>query len=110
MKVNAAGKHQERVFKLTVDSLMNVSGAEIRHEMCFAGIEDVKHDATASGTVWIKYKSEPQWRKVIMEPAAAQSLVSSLLESIKQYSAESEDNLAQFGGLAQSDTPLQSPH
>ena len=59
VKVNGQGKHQDRLFKLTVDSLMNISGSDIRHEICFAGIDDVKPDEKQAGILWMKYKSEP---------------------------------------------------
>lgn len=91
MKVNGAGKHQDRVFKLTVDSLMNVSGSDIRHEMCFAGIDEVKLDTAANGVVWLKYKSETQWRKVILNPNDAPVFVQNLLEGMKLYSANSTE-------------------
>lgn len=91
MKVNGAGKHQDRVFKLTVDSLMNVSGSDIRHEMCFAGIDEVKPDTATNGVVWLKYKSETQWRKIILNPNDAPVFVQNLLEGMKLYSANSTE-------------------
>ena len=86
VKVNRAGKRQERVFKLTVDSLMNVSGAEIRHEMCFAGIEGVKADTDDKNVVWLKYKSETHWRKIIT--ADADAFIRSLQECLHRYRAD----------------------
>jgi len=91
VKVNGVGKHQDRVFKLTVDSLMNISGSDIRHEMCFAGIDDVKPDDKTPGIVWMKYKSEPQWRKIIMNPNDAALFLQNILDSIKQYRAETDN-------------------
>ena len=38
-QVNQAGKHQERVFRLTIDSLLNLHNSQIKSETSFAGIE-----------------------------------------------------------------------
>ena len=86
VKVNRVGKHQERVFKLTVDSLMNVANNEIRHEMCFAGIDEVKADQTDKNVVWLKYKSETLWRQIIMDDA--DTFIRLLQDGLRRYRAD----------------------
>jgi len=83
VKVNRVGKRQERTFKLTVDSLMNIANNEIRHEMCFAGIDSVKADQTEKNLVWVKYKSETLWRQIYAEDSAG--FVKALQEGLNRY-------------------------
>jgi len=83
VKVNRVGKRQERIFKLTVDSLMNIANNEIRHEMCFAGIDGVKEDPTEKNLVWLKYKSETLWRQIYMDDCAR--FISALQEGLYRY-------------------------
>eukprot|EP00004_Rigifila_ramosa_P015635 TRINITY_DN3641_c0_g1_i1.p1 TRINITY_DN3641_c0_g1~~TRINITY_DN3641_c0_g1_i1.p1 ORF type:complete len:772 (-),score=190.44 TRINITY_DN3641_c0_g1_i1:95-2410(-) len=63
IKVNKAGKHQERVFKLTCDSVLNIHNAQIKSEISFAGIESVTQDGPDS--VWLKLKGEEKPRRII---------------------------------------------
>lgn len=66
VKVNSSGKHQERIFKLTQDSLLNLnSNNEIRSEISFAGIETVYLDDSNPDVMWMKFKSEAKPRKII---------------------------------------------
>ena len=83
VKINKAGKRQERKFKITVDSLMNVAGGDIRHEISFAGIEDVQYDPADPEVVLIKYKAEKEWRKAICKDAEA--LYNAIREGIRRY-------------------------
>ena len=55
-KVNRAGKHQERLFKLTIDSLLNINDSKILNEISFSGIETVSQDQANSDVIWLKYK------------------------------------------------------
>jgi len=83
VKVNRVGKRQERIFKLTVDSLMNIANNEIRHEMCFAGIDTVKADPSVKNLVWLKYKSETVWRQIYFDDSAA--FINALQEGLYRY-------------------------
>ena len=88
VKINKAGKRQERKFKITVDSLMNVAGGDIRHEISFAGIEDVKYDPAEPDAVLVKYKAEKEWRKAICKDA--EELYNSIKEGIRHYASFGE--------------------
>jgi len=83
VKVNRVGKRQERTFKLTVDSLMNIANSEIRHEMCFAGIDSVKADEKEKNLVWLKYKSETVSRQIYTEQSA--EFIKALEEGLYRY-------------------------
>eukprot|EP01133_Synstelium_polycarpum_P007691 gene7691-9003_t len=85
IKVNNAGKHQERVFKLTIDSLLNLDQQRIKSENSFAGIEEVVLDFENSDIVWMKYKSEPHKRKVICREGEGRQLFEVLTEAIHKY-------------------------
>lgn len=65
IKVNFAGKHQERLFKLTCDSLLNLDGRKIRTEISYAGIKDIYVDKFDPRTLFILLKSETATRKII---------------------------------------------
>eukprot|EP00026_Physarum_polycephalum_P009383 Phypoly_transcript_09505.p1 GENE.Phypoly_transcript_09505~~Phypoly_transcript_09505.p1 ORF type:complete len:415 (+),score=83.28 Phypoly_transcript_09505:95-1246(+) len=95
-KVNQAGKHQERVFKLTIDSLLNLNNNQIKSETSFAGIEGVFMDPVEPDTAWIKLKAENYRRKIIC--SQANLLVEHLNEAVKRYTqvvGNEEDNLKQ---------------
>lgn len=95
-KVNQAGKHQERVFRLTIDSLLNLSNNQIKSETSFAGIEGVFMDPVEPDTAWLKLKAENFRRKIIC--AQATTLVEHLTEAVKRYAqtvGNEEDNLKQ---------------
>lgn len=65
IKVNGVGKHQERIFKFTCDSLLNLDGHKVRTEISYAGIKDVSIDKHNSETLYIQLKSEGSPRKII---------------------------------------------
>lgn len=65
IKVNGVGKHQERIFKFTCDSLLNMDGHRIRTEISYAGIKDVKVDKHDVHTLYIQLKSETTSRRII---------------------------------------------
>ena len=55
-KVNQMGKHQERLFLLTCDSLLNINNSKIKSEISFAGIESSSLDQSDEKVVWLKFK------------------------------------------------------
>jgi len=57
IKVNKAGRRQQRIMKLTTDSILNLNGNTICTEIHFAGLERIWLDAEHSDTFWIKYKA-----------------------------------------------------
>eukprot|EP01132_Coremiostelium_polycephalum_P001368 gene1368-1726_t len=85
IKVNNAGKHQERIFKLTIDSLLNLDQQRIKSENSFAGIEEVLVDTENEDVVWMKYKSEPHRRKIICNKGEGRMLCDVLTEAIHKY-------------------------
>ncbi|KAH3760372.1 rasGTPase-activating protein [Pelomyxa schiedti] len=89
VKVNKAGKHQDRTFKITVDSLMNVAEQQIKTELSFAGIENVILDASSPDTLLLKLRAETSWRKIICKNT--KSLLEQLLQGMKQYYVSGED-------------------
>eukprot|EP01097_Dermamoeba_algensis_P012157 TRINITY_DN997_c0_g1_i7.p1 TRINITY_DN997_c0_g1~~TRINITY_DN997_c0_g1_i7.p1 ORF type:complete len:642 (+),score=119.86 TRINITY_DN997_c0_g1_i7:610-2535(+) len=66
VKVNHAGKRQDRIFKLTTDSLLNCDESKIQSEISFSGIEEVSLDQdNPNDVLWLKFKSERKKRKII---------------------------------------------
>jgi hypothetical protein len=65
VKVNKVGRHQERTFKFTCDSMLNLDNNKIKTEISFAGIEYIKEDPNDDRVIYVKYKLEPQGRKII---------------------------------------------
>lgn len=55
-KVNQAGKHQERIFRLTIDSLLNLANNQIKSETSFAGIDSISMDQSEPDVAWLKLK------------------------------------------------------
>eukprot|EP01113_Clastostelium_recurvatum_P021211 TRINITY_DN2509_c0_g1_i2.p1 TRINITY_DN2509_c0_g1~~TRINITY_DN2509_c0_g1_i2.p1 ORF type:complete len:928 (-),score=285.96 TRINITY_DN2509_c0_g1_i2:70-2805(-) len=84
VKVNQAGKHQERIFKLTCDSLLNLADTKIQSETSFAGIEGVTLDPHDADVLWMKLKAEPFRRKIICRGYAPQ-LFEVLSEAMLRY-------------------------
>ena len=56
VKVNTNGKRQQRLFKLTCDSLLNIANNKIKTEISFAGIQSVCLDPTTDNAVLLHYK------------------------------------------------------
>eukprot|EP01112_Ceratiomyxa_fruticulosa_P016885 TRINITY_DN5161_c0_g1_i1.p1 TRINITY_DN5161_c0_g1~~TRINITY_DN5161_c0_g1_i1.p1 ORF type:complete len:931 (-),score=175.29 TRINITY_DN5161_c0_g1_i1:271-3063(-) len=88
VKVNQVGKHQERTFKLTCDSLLNLSDNKIQSETSFAGIEGVHLDGDPD-IIWMKLKAEPFRRKIICKGFAKQ-LYEVLSEAMLRYQQGSD--------------------
>jgi len=84
VKVNQAGKHQERLFKLTIDSLLNLDHGQVKSETSFAGIEEVTLDPSDPDVVWLKLKSETYKRKIISK-GMGKPLVEVLSEGLQRY-------------------------
>ena len=61
-KINRVGKHQERLFKLTIDSLLNINDHKILNEMSFSGIEQVALDPKDKDLITLKYKVKNRQR------------------------------------------------
>jgi len=78
IKVNKAGKHQDRTIKLTRDSLITLNASVIRSEISFAGIDYIKIDAENPQVVHMQYKSEKDPRKIICARA------NEMIEAVKQ--------------------------
>ncbi|EGG14353.1 Ras GTPase activation domain-containing protein [Cavenderia fasciculata] len=85
IKVNGAGKHQDRIFKLTIDSLFNLDQQRIKSENSYAGIEEVSVDTENNDIVWLKFKSEPNKRKIICHHGEGKQLHDVLTEVINKY-------------------------
>jgi len=83
IKVNQAGKHQERTFKLTIDSLLNLDHSSVKSETSFAGMEEVTLDPTDNDVLWMKLKAETFKRKIICKQA--KDLVIVLNEGLQRY-------------------------
>ncbi len=58
VKVNNVGKRQERTFKFTCDSLLNLD-QKIKTEISFAGIDQIKSDETDDKNIIFKSKVRP---------------------------------------------------
>jgi len=84
VKVNQAGKHQERVFKLTIDSLLNLDHNTIKSETSFAGMEEAVLDPNDPDVLWMKLKAETFKRKIICK-GQAKELVQVLTEGLQRY-------------------------
>jgi len=89
VKVNQAGKHQERLFKLTIDSLLNLDHSQVKSETSFAGIEEVTLDSADPDVVWLKLKAETYKRKIISK-GQARPLVEVLSEGLQRYTQVTE--------------------
>jgi hypothetical protein len=92
VKYNPQQKPQERVFKFTCDSLMNLdpTSRKIKSEIPFAGISSVSLDADRPNDVmWLHFKAEDSARKIICKDFAA-TLCQALQDCVKRYQT-SED-------------------
>lgn len=59
VKVNKVGKRQERTFKFTCDSLLNLDDQKIKTEISFAGIDQIKPDDADDKNIIFKSKVRP---------------------------------------------------
>eukprot|EP01111_Echinosteliopsis_oligospora_P016784 TRINITY_DN7083_c0_g1_i1.p1 TRINITY_DN7083_c0_g1~~TRINITY_DN7083_c0_g1_i1.p1 ORF type:complete len:862 (+),score=221.30 TRINITY_DN7083_c0_g1_i1:213-2798(+) len=89
-KVNQAGKHQERVFKLTIDSLLNLNSNTIKSETSFAGIDTVTQDSYDPDIIYLKLKGEPFTRKLFCH-GNGKALAGVLLQELHRYSHISKE-------------------
>eukprot|EP01088_Endostelium_zonatum_P017075 TRINITY_DN4868_c0_g1_i2.p1 TRINITY_DN4868_c0_g1~~TRINITY_DN4868_c0_g1_i2.p1 ORF type:complete len:948 (-),score=182.08 TRINITY_DN4868_c0_g1_i2:93-2936(-) len=95
IKINKSGKKQNRVFKLTCDSLMNLDGGsmKIKKEIPFAGIDSVTL-SDAEGGVELRFKGETRVRKVICP-----GLGSQFVEAVKQGMTRYKHEIEEFGEM-----------
>eukprot|EP01096_Ripella_sp_DP13-Kostka_P003269 TRINITY_DN1472_c1_g2_i1.p1 TRINITY_DN1472_c1_g2~~TRINITY_DN1472_c1_g2_i1.p1 ORF type:complete len:333 (-),score=142.24 TRINITY_DN1472_c1_g2_i1:18-1016(-) len=89
-KVNKRGRHQERTFKFTCDSLLNIDNNNIKSEISFAGIENVEQDTHDPHVIWLQFKMESSRRKIICKDST--NLILALKEGMERY--RQEDALA----------------
>jgi len=93
VKINKRGRHQDRIFKLTCDSLLNLDSSHIKSEISFAGIDSVEQDETQAQVLFLQYKAESQVRKIICKDDATR-LLKCLRYGIQRYRREDEEALA----------------
>lgn len=91
-KINKRGRHQNRVFKLTCDSLLNMDGTYIKSEIPFAGIDYVSLEESNQQVLVMKFKGESHQRKVISKDAV--ELYRSLLSGMERYNDQVEAEVA----------------
>lgn len=97
VKVNEVGKRQDRTFKLTCDSLLNLDGNRIRTEISFVGIKSVDCDKYDTKVLWIHLKHEFGPRMIIFdEPAQRNSLFMMLTARVLHASGSEDDEAAQM--------------
>jgi len=89
IKVNNVGKHQQRTWRFTCDSLLNVDiNDKIKSEIPFAGIEDVSCEPYDKTVLWIKFKAKSGKRQVICENGT--DLFNALQAAIRRYQDDNE--------------------
>lgn len=96
VKVNDVGKKQDRIFKLSLDSVLNLDGSKIRTELPFAGFEVVKKDPTNKRHIIIKMKNQGKQRIIIAKDDTDRDLLWKLVSdavSVSQSLASSEETL-----------------
>lgn len=97
VKVNEVGKHQDRTFKLTCDSLLNLDGNRIRTEISFVGIRQVDCDKNDGRIMWLQLKIEFGPRKIIFEDANQRNAMYVVLNTrILQANGLEDDEAAQM--------------
>ena len=97
VKVNEVGKHQDRTFKITCDSLLNLDGNRIRTEISFVGIKQVDCDKNDPRVLWIQLKIEYGPRKIIFEDAAQRNAMYAVLNPrVLQANGIEDDEAAQM--------------
>jgi hypothetical protein len=94
VKVNEVGKHQDRTFKLTCDSLLNLDGNKIRTEISFVGIKSVDCDKYEGKVLWIQLKHEFGPRRIIFDDAAQRNAMFMMLTTRVLHASGSEDDEA----------------
>jgi len=97
VKVNDVGKHQDRTFKLTCDSLLNLDGTRIRTEISFIGIKSVDCDKYDPKVLWLQLKIEFGPRKIIFEDAVQRNAMFVILTArVLQANGLEDDEAAQM--------------
>jgi hypothetical protein len=90
-KLNRSGKPQERVFKITCDSILNLDASKIRSEIGFAGIEGV--DPVGSCSLLLRLKGDDLPRRIICRSEAeARHLERLLREGAQRYQRLESDH------------------
>jgi hypothetical protein len=69
VKINSVNKQQQRVWKITTDSIMNLDANKIKTEFSFGGIEEINIDKDDERLIWLKFKSENTKRKILCKDA-----------------------------------------
>eukprot|EP00764_Aduncisulcus_paluster_P000920 gnl/Carplike_NY0171/1131_a1537_867.p1 GENE.gnl/Carplike_NY0171/1131_a1537_867~~gnl/Carplike_NY0171/1131_a1537_867.p1 ORF type:complete len:671 (-),score=201.37 gnl/Carplike_NY0171/1131_a1537_867:39-1787(-) len=86
VKVNKTGKHQNRVYKLSKDSLMNCSGSSVKKEYHFATLEYARIDEKDKKCVWLKVKREDDVRQhFFMSDESAHEFVKQINDGIQKF-------------------------
>lgn len=96
VKVNEVGKKQDRTFKLTLDSVLNLDGTKIRTELAFAGFEMIKKDPSNKRQIVLKMKNQAKERIIIAKDDTERDVLWKLLSDAvyaSQSLASSEENL-----------------
>lgn len=93
VKINKRGRHQDRTFKLTCDSLLNLDSSSIKSEISFAGIDSVTQDEAQPQVLYLQFKAESQVRKIICKDDATR-LLKCLRYGIQRYRREDEEAFA----------------
>jgi hypothetical protein len=86
VKVNKVGKRQERTFKFTCDSLLNLDDQKIKTEISFAGIDQIKPDESDDKNIIFKSKLSASNRVLICRSRSERdSLLSRLIAAVAVY-------------------------
>lgn len=90
-KINNRGKHQERIQKLTSDSILNISGSTIKTEIPISGIESVSFK---QNEVVLKLKSEDFVRR--FKTLEAESMCTVIQSRLSLYKTRNEERANGF--------------
>ena len=105
IKINPSRKAHHRIFKLTVDSLLNLNQqCRIRDEISFAGLDVVELDSFDTTILWIKRKTEPLPSKIICSNAFL--LSRAIREGTERYQAGQSFSLRTSTSTYQKDNLL----
>jgi hypothetical protein len=88
VKVNQAGKKQERTFKFTIDSVLNLDDNKIRTELSYAGFEYAKKDPANSRHVIMKMKNQANSRQLICKsPPECDAFTKRIVQEMSAYAS-----------------------
>lgn len=97
IKINQVGKSQERTFKLTCDSLLNLYGKKIKTEISYLGINSIEMDKNDVQVLWLQLKNEFGPRKIISTNLTQRnSLYEVLSAHIRKNTDLEEDENSEF--------------